>query len=266
MTSEDRTFQPRQDDESHEEFVVRLNQEYGNRKAHLRIAPRPEGDDVPTWMHDGVEELYGCFNETADIWDLKFQEPELYGAVADPIPRTQAAIRILDLGCGTGQQLEPVFEKVPNARVTGIDLAEKMLEQLRRKFSSKASQLTLKQGSYLHLPLGSEEYDYAIATLTMHHLPPKNKQRVYEKIGRALRPGGTYIEGDTTDKTQAEEEEGLYWYNRWIAKLPKGDEAEWNYDINLCPDTNMRLLNNAGFSEIKHTWSKGTLAVLVARM
>lgn len=81
---------------------------------------------------------------------------------------------------------------------------------------------------------------------------------------RPLRPGGTYIEGDTTDKTQAEE--GLYWYNRWIAKLPKGDEAEWNYDINLCPDTNMRLLNNAGFSEIKHTWSKGTLAVLVARM
>ena len=75
----------------------------------LRIAPGPVGDDVPEWTNDGIEELPGFFNSTADIWDQKFgAEPDdpFYQAVALQIPLTDEPIDILDLGCGTGIQLE----------------------------------------------------------------------------------------------------------------------------------------------------------------
>ena len=219
-------------------------------------------------MNDGIEELYGCFNATADIWDKKFGvEPDnpFYQAVANQIPTTQAEVDILDLGCGTGIQLEFVFARAPNARVTGIDLAPNMLEQLRSKFGSFAAQLRLVQGSLLDLPLGEGEYDYAISTLTMHHLPPEEKVRVYRKARKALRPTGLYIEGDQSNSPEGEKKT-LYWFNRWIAKLPGGNRAEWNYDITLTVETQRRLLQEAGYSEVQLAWEEpGTLAVLVAK-
>lgn len=61
---------------------------------------------------------------------------------------------VLDLGCGTGLELDFYFRINPSARVTGIDLAPGMLAALRRKFPEK--DLTLLQGSYFDLPFGNE--------------------------------------------------------------------------------------------------------------
>lgn len=219
-------------------------------------------------MCDGIEELYGCFNDTADIWDKKFgveSDDPFYQAVARPIPMTQAEVDILDLGCGTGIQLEFVFSRAPNAKVTAIDLAPKMLEQLRSKFDSFAAQLKLVQGSLLDFPLGEDEYDYAISTLTMHHLPPEEKVRVYKKVRNALRPAGLYIEGDQSNSSEGEKET-LYWFNRWISNLPGGNRAEWNYDITLSVATQNRLLREAGFSDVQLAWENpGKLAVFAAK-
>ena len=45
--------------------------------------------------------------------------------------------RILDLGCGTGLELEFYFAINPSARVTGIDMTKGMLDALERKFPDK---------------------------------------------------------------------------------------------------------------------------------
>ena len=245
-----------------------INDEFLRRAAQLQIAPGPVGDDVPEWTTDGIEELPGFFNSTADIWDQKFgAEPDdpFYQAVALQIPQTDAPIDILDLGCGTGIQLEFVFKRAPNAKVTAIDRAPNMLTQLRTKFASKSAQLNLQQGSLLELSFGEHAYDYAISTLTMHHFLPERKVAIYRKVREALRTTGIYIEGDQTTTVEGEKSI-LYWYDRWIAKLPGGDRAEWNYDITLSPETQASILQEAGFSEVQLTWhhpSKG--AVYVAK-
>ena len=223
----------------------------------LRIAPGPSGDDVPEWTTNGIEELPEFFNSTADIWDQKFDaEPDdpFYRAVALQIPQTDEPIDILDLGCGTGIQLEFVFAMAPNAIVTAIDRAPNMLKQLKAKFANKTEQLRLKQGSLLELAFGEHAYDYAISTLTMHHFLPEWKIAIYRKVRKALRSTGIYVEGDQAT-TVEEEKSILYWYNRWIAKLPGGDRAEWNYDITLSPETQAHILRKAGFSDVQLTWS-----------
>ena len=45
--------------------------------------------------------------------------------------------RVLDLGCGTGLELEEYFVLNPGAAVTGIDLSEAMLNVLKAKFPDK---------------------------------------------------------------------------------------------------------------------------------
>ena len=105
----------------------------------------------------------------------------------------------------------------------------------------------------------------AISTLTMHHFLPERKVTIYRKVREALRTSGIYIEGDQAT-TVEEEKSILYWYNRWIAKLPGGDRAEWNYDITLSPETQACILQESGFSEVQLTWSHPSQgAVYVAK-
>ncbi|MBO4367117.1 MAG: GNAT family N-acetyltransferase, partial [Clostridia bacterium] len=74
---------------------------------------------------------------------------EFYPYTAQCLPGMEGS-RILDLGCGTGLELGYYFDRVPAARVTGIDLAPGMLEALRQKYPDK--DLELIQGSYFDVP------------------------------------------------------------------------------------------------------------------
>ena len=55
---------------------------------------------------------------------------EGYMKMAELIP--QSTKRSLDLGCGTGLELDEIFKKLPHVKVTGIDLTQAMLDKLRK--------------------------------------------------------------------------------------------------------------------------------------
>ena len=76
---------------------------------------------------------------------------EFYPFTAKELPAT-GNCRVLDLGCGTGLELEAYYEWNPSVKVTGIDLSQGMLAKLKRKFVGK--DITLILGSYFDVPLG----------------------------------------------------------------------------------------------------------------
>ena len=245
-------------------------QELERIRRGVRTAPRPEIDDAPAWLH-GIEEMQDFFSSAAPIWDKVFgtdKKDPLYRAVAKQIVETASPLRILVLGCGTGLELDEIFAKVPNAHVTGIDLASGMLAELCKKFSTRMSQIELIEASYVDLPLGEQQYDYVIATLTVHHLAPEAKLDLYRNVWAALKAGGKYIQGDQSTSLKREKEI-LHWYWAYISTLPGGDKAEWNYDVTLSPETEEHLLREAGFSQVDITWEQRDeaghgLAVFVA--
>jgi tRNA (cmo5U34)-methyltransferase len=216
--------------------------------------------------------MRGFFEAASEVWDDLFGPeedrtgPNMYDAVARQIEATDAPIRVLVPGCGTGLELEGLFARAPNARVKGIDISGGMLERLRQKFRNRATQIELVENSYVNLPLGKGVYDYGIATLTVHHLALDARARLYAAVRDALKPGGKYIEGDQVSSPE-EEEDTLRWYDEYIAGLPGGDRAEWNYDVTLSPGTIERMLREAGFGEAKLAWKNktGGMVVFVAR-
>ena len=65
---------------------------------------------------------------------------EFYPFTAELLPKEKDC-HILDLGCGTGLELEFYFKLNPSEEITGIDLSAGMLEVLKSKLADKKMNL-----------------------------------------------------------------------------------------------------------------------------
>lgn len=188
---------------------------------------------------------------------------QFYAAVAAAFDPTEEAVEVLDVGCGTGLELEGILARMPNAAVTGIDLSGEMLARLREKYEGRARALRLIQASYLSADLGERQYDYVVAVMTLHHLLPETRQRLYERIRRALKPGGVYVEGDWV--VPAEKERGYLAAYRASLEAGEGvEDGSHHLDVPLSLETLRGLLLGAGFCRFEPVWHEGEAGVFVA--
>jgi len=170
---------------------------------------------------------------------------EFYPFTAQQLPDGH----ILDLGCGTGLELDAYFSVHPAGEVTGIDLSAGMLGALKEKFPEKA--LHLIQGSYFDVPLGQEVFDAAVSVESLHHFPREQKTALYRRLHRALKPGGYFI---LTDYFAPDED-----YERfYFAELRRLKEAQgitdgdfYHYDTPLTVAHETQALTDAGFSRVE---------------
>lgn len=173
---------------------------------------------------------------------------EFYPFTAQTLPTTPGCT-ILDLGCGTGLELEEYLPLNPTARVTGIDLSEGMLNALRKKLSQY--DLTLLQESYFALPFGTACFDAAVSVESLHHFTQAEKLPLYQKLHAALKPGGTFILTDYF--APSDEEEVLYRNTLCALKAEQGicDDAFYHYDTPLTVAHETEALLAAGFSSVE---------------
>ena len=156
---------------------------------------------------------------------------------------------ILDLGCGTGLELNWYFAANPAAKVTGIDLSEKMLAELARKFPDR--DLELIQGSYFDLPLGENRFDGAVSVESLHHFTKEEKIPLYTRLRAALKPGAAFI---LTDYFARDEEEEQALQEELLGlKEAQGiaDETFYHFDTPLTVEHEMEALTAAGFTQIE---------------
>jgi len=173
---------------------------------------------------------------------------EFYPFTASLLP-TSNSCHILDLGCGTGLELESYFALNPSAKITGIDLSQGMLDELKRKFAGK--EITLIRGSYFDVPLGANEYDAAVSVESLHHFTKEEKTGLYLKLHAALRDKGYFILTDYF--SLSDEEEQAHRLN--LAKLKKEqgitDGEFYHYDTPLTVNHEIEALIESGFSSVE---------------
>ena len=186
---------------------------------------------------------------------------EFYPFTAGCLPIAPGT-RLLDLGCGTGLELNWYFALVPDAAVTGIDLAPGMLARLAAKFPDK--NLTLIQGSYFELPLGTECYDAAVSVESAHHFTQAEKTRLFRKLHAALRSGGFFILTDYFAHEDAFEEFCFRELKRLRAEQNITDDAFYHYDTPLTLAHEIQALRDAGFSNVRVLGSWGATHTLKA--
>ena len=229
----------------------------------LRMSGRVARD--PGGVGFDVESLPDFFNSVAHLWDAKFADDcaDLHRETARRIAPTDEPVRILDVGCGTGLELGAIFERAPNARITAMDQAPRMLLEVARKYAARLSQIELLEASCVDWPAGLEGFDYVVSILCVHHFPPDTKVGIYRSFRQALKAGGMYVEGDQmTHGAAGSEDHELF--ERWIATLPGGRLGEWNYDVTLNAETNRGLLHDAGFAAVDGPWFVDDGGILTA--
>ncbi len=220
-------------------------------------------------MNKELERMAKFFDRRAAFYEEHMRRSvagfeDFYRTVAAPIERTAEPIEILDLGCGTGLELESLFKRSPNARITAVDLSRGMLAKLSEKYADKAKQIALIQDSFLEFPIGQGRWNYIVSVMAMHHLTPEEKLLLYRSIHIGLRPGGLYIEGDYV-VAEEEEKELLREYWKLRRANPEVANGAYHLDIPLSTKTQIRLLSNAGFAGVGITWSSDKAAVFTAR-
>jgi len=168
------------------------------------------------------------------------------------------ARRILDLGVGTGLELEAVYARFPDIQVTGIDMAEDMLQKLLERFPGK--DIEVIRGSYLGYDFGAARYDAVITVMSLHHLAPEQKAALFRRVLESLAPGGVFLNCDYYAKSRGYElrRRGLL----WLTRKPPGSV---HFDIPLTARHELDIMRSSGFSCAKSAWRRGNTWVLEAR-
>ena len=178
---------------------------------------------------------------------------DFYPFTASCLPMDRSC-HILDLGCGTGLELEAYLRCNPNAKITGIDLSQGMLDALREKLGD--FDISLICGSYFDVPFGEECFDAAVSVESLHHFTQEAKIPLYTKLCNALMPGGYFILTDYFALTDGEEQ--AFFTEQAQLKAAQGitDDTFYHFDTPLTICHEIEALRKSGFSsvEVLNNW------------
>jgi ubiquinone/menaquinone biosynthesis C-methylase UbiE len=100
--------------------------------------------------------------------------------------------RILDLGCGTGDDARALARLVaPGGEVVGVDNSEVMLAEARRRAVGLSLSLQYRLGDAQRLDLPDDTFDGARTERTFMHL--EAPERALAEMVRVCRPGGKVV-------------------------------------------------------------------------
>lgn len=200
-----------------------------------------------------LEKMSDFFERRIDGYDAHMNADveganEFYPFTAECLPASENCC-VLDLGCGTGLELERYYSINPSARITGIDLSPKMLEALKAKFPLKS--ITLVSGSYFDVPFGKGVFDAAVSVESLHRFTKEEKIPLYVKLCNALKDDGYFILTDYF--ALSEGEELVHRRNLTALKAEQGikDNEFYHYDTPLTIAHETEALLQGGFASVE---------------
>ena len=109
------------------------------------------------------------------------------------VERAQLApgMRVLEIGCGTGNLVLAAKRAHPATEVTGLDPDPAALVRGRRKAARAGVSVRFDQGFAQALPYPDERFDRVLSSLMLHHLDDADRPRALREVRRVLAPGGS---------------------------------------------------------------------------
>ena len=225
-----------------------------------------EAPTIKTVDKPALEKMDDFFAARVDIYDEHMLNDvqgcrDGYIKMAELIP--EGTRTLLDLGCGTGLELDEIFKRFPDLSVVGIDMTQAMLGRLSEKHGDK--DLKLICGDYFKVDFGETVFDAVISFQTMHHFDKAEKVELYKRIHRALKPKGLYIECDYMVEDQKVEDE-LFAYNRKTRReLNIPDSEYYHFDTPCTIENQIKMFKQAGFASAEKVWRVENTTIIVAK-
>jgi demethylmenaquinone methyltransferase/2-methoxy-6-polyprenyl-1,4-benzoquinol methylase/phosphoethanolamine N-methyltransferase len=105
--------------------------------------------------------------------------------------------KVLDVGCGTGSLAIAARKRVgASGTVAGIDPSPEMVARARQKSVRIGVDVRFETAVIESLPFGSGEFDVALSSLMIHHLPKRIRPAAFAEVHRVLKPSGRFLAVD----------------------------------------------------------------------
>ena len=150
---------------------------------------------------DGYDKTVGVSDEENTYPFAGYKN--VLGTIFKTIMEKPSAV-VLDIGFGTGTLTTKLYENGCN--IYGQDFSARMIELA----SEKMPNAHLYQGDFtqgLVEPLQAQNYDFIVATYSLHHLTGAQKVSFLRMLHDHLNPGGQILIGDVAFETRAEMEQ-----------------------------------------------------------
>jgi tRNA (cmo5U34)-methyltransferase len=112
---------------------------------------------------------------------------------------SDARLKGLDLGVGTGYFTERFLEAFPRSKAYGLDGAKSMVDLARARLGALGKRLDFRVGDFRDLArllAGVEGLDVVYSSYALHHLTREEKTSVVREAVSLLRPGGWLVNAD----------------------------------------------------------------------
>ncbi len=215
-----------------------------------------------------LERMDKFFESRIDTYEAHMLEEiegakEFYSYTALQLPKKDGA-RILDLGCGTGLELEYLYAINPGAAVTGIDLSQAMLDKMKAKFPDK--KLRAVKGSFFDIIFGITAFDAVVSVEALHHYTQRSKAALFRRVRQALKHGGYFLLCDFHAESELEERKNFDDLDRLRHEEGMGYDVICHYDTPLTLEHDLEALRAANFSSVEVLKSWGSTSLIKASL
>jgi tRNA (cmo5U34)-methyltransferase len=217
-------------------------------------------------MGDQMRKVKKHFEEEAEVFDIVIRTlipyyEDMISSLVLALPFDEnEMIKVLDLGCGTGNVSVILKERFPKASITCLDFVEKMIEIAKIKLSS-FNNIKFLTADLRNLAF-DENYDAVVTSLALHHLLPEEQKLFYTKIKGYLKKGGLFYNADNV--LGSTEHLNKIYYNKWVEFMlqshtkedimkiwiPKHKEEDFPVPL-YC---HIKWMKDAGFQDVDVVW------------
>ncbi|MBN1486224.1 MAG: methyltransferase domain-containing protein [Anaerolineae bacterium] len=144
-------------------------------------------------------------------------------------------LRVLDISCGTGNQLVADKAAITGPSWVGSDLFYGMLAQAQ----AKDKNISWVQADACGMPFVCNSFDFISQQFGFHHIGPRSM--MLREVYRLLRPGGCFV---MTNIAPQEMRQALLY--RYFPEALDVDLSDF-----VSPDTLVAMMKDAGFSAVE---------------
>lgn len=154
-------------------------------------------------------------------------------SLVDKFGGVGAEATILDVGIGPGVSGISIQDRLPQAKIVGLDFSPRMLKIAQRYIAMTSAQIELVEADASAMPFEDERFDVVTGHSFLYLLP--EREAVIEEIWRVLKPGGraVFLEphaGATWADLLSVEGEPKFKLSMWLWRLVSGRIGPFSAD------------------------------------